>query len=103
MGGEQDWHGDRDRERVRRIADALHKLTGHRPTQDTRKGVTKISLQVVDRPDRAQTQAVLRVLGYGDRFGHSRTARWERVWVEVGEPRPARPEAESAPLSPPTG
>ncbi|GGQ98432.1 hypothetical protein [Kitasatospora griseola] len=103
MGGQQGWHGERERdqERARRIADALHKLTGRRPLveHDRNGGATKVSLKVVERPDRTQTLAVLRVLRHGDRFGHARTARWEHVWVEVG----ARRGAGSAPVSPPTG
>ncbi|MFD7644389.1 hypothetical protein ACFV4P_27525 [Kitasatospora sp. NPDC059795] len=95
MGGEQDWHGghERDEARIRRIEDALHKLMGRKPLSETRGGVTTVSLKIDEHPDRTQTQAVLRVLGYGDRFGHSRTARWERIWVEVGGPAPVSPPA----------
>ncbi|KDN81410.1 hypothetical protein [Kitasatospora cheerisanensis] len=84
MGGQQSWHGDRAR--ARRIADALHKLTGHPPVVDrTRTGATRVSVRVAERADRTQTLAVLRVLGQGDSFGHDRTARWEKVWVEVAD------------------
>ncbi|MFD8482074.1 hypothetical protein [Kitasatospora sp. NPDC059673] len=88
MGGQQGWHGDR--ERTRRITEALHKLTGRRPLVERgrKKGTTKVSVKVAERPDSTQTLALLRVLRHGDRFGHNRTARWEHVWVEVAEPLP---------------
>lgn len=88
MGGEP----DRSSERVRRISDALHKLTGRPPVVDrTRTGATRLSVRVVEQPDRTQTLAVLRVLGLGDRFGHSDNARWPHIWVEIADrPDPPR-------------
>ncbi|MFJ5926082.1 hypothetical protein ACIQF6_26085 [Kitasatospora sp. NPDC092948] len=105
MDGQQGWHGDRGRQRARRIADALHKLTGIEPLveRDRAGGGTKVSLKVAERPDHTQTLAVLRVLRHGDRFGHSRTARWERVWVVVDAPSAARPDPAPAPVSPSAG
>ncbi|BAJ32553.1 MULTISPECIES: hypothetical protein [Kitasatospora] len=79
-------------ERVSRIADALHKLTGRPPVVDrTRTGATRLSVRVSEQPDATQALAVLRVLSLGDRFGHSDNARWERVWVEIAD-RPAPPQ-----------
>ncbi|MEV7215198.1 hypothetical protein AB0O31_19145 [Kitasatospora cineracea] len=78
-------------ERVRRISDALHKLTGLPPVVSrTRTGATRLSVRVIEQPDRTQTLAVLRILGLGDRFGHSHNARWPHIWVEIVD-RPDRP------------
>ncbi|MEV4557748.1 hypothetical protein AB0K51_12200 [Kitasatospora sp. NPDC049285] len=89
MGAEPGWHGDRLR--ARRIADALHKLTGRQPAVAwIRDGGTRVTVRVAEPPDAARTLAVLRLLDLGDRFGHSDSARWERLWVEVsGVPDPA--------------
>jgi hypothetical protein len=38
--------------------------------------------------------AVIRVLSRGDRYGHSTTGGWERVWAEVDPP--AKSEAQPA-------
>ncbi|QKW23115.1 hypothetical protein HUT16_32090 [Kitasatospora sp. NA04385] len=84
-------------ERVRWIGDALHKLTGTEPTLDrSRAGCTRLSVRVTEQPDRTQTLAVLRILRLGDRFGHTETARWERIWVEVCD-QPAQPAAPQVP------
>ncbi|RKE22851.1 hypothetical protein [Streptomyces sp. TLI_171] len=89
MDGRTGWHGDRDR--ARRIADALHRLTGRPPVAHrTRTGATRLFVRVTEQPDDAQALALLRVLGLGDRFGHSDTARWERLWVEIAAPPPRR-------------
>ncbi|RAJ46370.1 hypothetical protein K353_00748 [Kitasatospora sp. SolWspMP-SS2h] len=91
MDGQSSRHGDR----VSRVADALHKLTGRPPVVDrTRTGATRLSVGVGEHPDRTQTLAVLRVLSLGDRFGHSDNARWERVWVEIADDTPA-PDAKA--------
>ena len=92
MDGRPEPHGDR----VRMITDALHKLTGHQPLVERPHGLgaTRISVRVTEQPDATQTVAVLRVLRLGDRFGHSESARWERIWAEVSDraaPRPAPP------------
>ncbi|GLW56781.1 hypothetical protein [Kitasatospora phosalacinea] len=72
--------------RVRLIADALHKLTGRPPVVDrTRHGATRLSVRVTEQPDQTQTLAMLRVLALGDRYGHTETARWQRVWVEISD------------------
>nr|WP_237419120.1 hypothetical protein [Kitasatospora sp. SID7827] len=62
-------------------------MTGRRPLVERRGGDRfRITVRVAAQPDRVVTREVLRVLGAGDRYGHGSTARWERLWTEVGPP-----------------
>ncbi|MFJ5883018.1 hypothetical protein [Kitasatospora cineracea] len=71
--------------RADRIAAALHRLTG-RPAATTRVrgGALRVTLRI-DSPDVSAESALamIRVLSLGDRYGHSTTGGWERVWAEV--------------------
>lgn len=88
MSGRSSWHGDLGGPRTRRITDALHKLTGRRPSVErSGDGGTRILLRVIEQPDATQTLAVLRILALGDTYGHDRTARWQKLWVDVAEGR----------------
>ncbi|MGW4381189.1 hypothetical protein [Kitasatospora sp. NPDC004531] len=75
--------------RACRIAAALGELGG-RPavTTESRSGGIRVTLRVRDAEGAAGEPEVLRVLGWGDRFGHVNSGRWERVWAEVDEPFP---------------
>nr|WP_202523838.1 hypothetical protein [Kitasatospora sp. SID7827] len=72
-------------ERAARIGGALHRLTGREPVvEQVGGGAFRVTARVTGLPDEAVAAAVLGVLRTGDRFGHSRTGRWERLWAEVG-------------------
>ncbi|MFK0195484.1 hypothetical protein [Kitasatospora sp. NPDC090308] len=84
-------------ERARWIGGALHRLTGRQPlVRHTGDGGFRITTRITGPEDSALVAAVLRVLGAGDRFGHSKNERWEHLWAEVGpqpEPEPRAGEA----------
>ncbi|MFD8481208.1 hypothetical protein [Kitasatospora sp. NPDC059673] len=80
--------------RARQLAHALRELTGGQAAiTPSRRGGLRVTLRVTAQPDQALAEAVARVLARGDRFGHSRSRRWERLWAEI-DPLPEREVAQ---------
>ncbi|MFF0293134.1 hypothetical protein ACFYST_08085 [Kitasatospora sp. NPDC004614] len=73
-------------DRAEWIADALQRLL-KRPAliKEIEGGGREVTIRIDQDsvPTNAMTLAVIRILGCGDDYGHSKTARWERVWAKV--------------------
>ncbi|WP_457031145.1 hypothetical protein [Kitasatospora sp. P5_F3] len=70
--------------RAREIAKALHLLYGRPPSITwTEEGHLRVSLRLAEQPDGPLTDATLKVLDQGDRFGTVKKLTWLAIWSEV--------------------